>query len=183
MNNSTGKKKHLSFKGEEKKAKLRVTYVTVESQGRMRETTLRDVSWAALAMRPSLTMEQMNLDGVWILSYRTQAWMASNCISKTPNSFCLWCCLPRPWMTSLWYLRIPVVLSPASLISVYWWLGRHLVPTVKQINGTRRWLRGPPWNKNPALLCTAREKKIMKYFIQRINITNAITGRRISYRK
>lgn len=70
MNNSTGKKKHLSFKGEEKKAKLRVTYVTVESQGRMRETTLRDVSWAALAMRPSLTMEQMNLDGVWILSYR-----------------------------------------------------------------------------------------------------------------
>lgn len=79
----------MSFKGEEKKSRLRVTYVTVESQGRMRETTLRDVSWAALAMRPSQTMGQMYLNGVWVLSYRTQAQMASNCISKTPNSFCL----------------------------------------------------------------------------------------------
>lgn len=79
----------MSFRGEEKKARLRVTYVTVESQGRMREITWRDVSWAALAMRPSQTTGQMYLDGVWVLAYRTQAQMSSNCILKTQNSFCL----------------------------------------------------------------------------------------------
>lgn len=83
LNSSTEKRKHLSFRGEEKKARLRVTYVTVESQGRIREITWRDVSWAALAMRPSQTTGQMYLDGVWVLAYRTQAQMASNCILKT----------------------------------------------------------------------------------------------------
>lgn len=100
------------------------------------------MSWAAPAMRSNQTMGQVYLDDVWVLSCSAQAQMTSNCTSQTPHSSASDTVRLGPWLTSLCCLRTPVAVSPASPISVCWWQGRHLLPTIKQTDGTRRWLGG-----------------------------------------